>query len=65
MPPASAAPADVASWLTTDFIASFERDVDPYIWTLKDGHARGFFAITLLTLDYSNEAMASLLESKS
>ena len=64
MPPATNSTADVSAWLTTDFIASFERDVDPTIWTpipYEGGfHERGFFAIAVLTLTYC-DAMAGLI----
>lgn len=64
MPPQSNSTAHVAEWLTSHFITSFERDVDPALWPpiIENGivHERGFFAITLLTLSYC-EAMATLL----
>lgn len=59
MPPQSTSCADVAAWLTTDFIGAFERDVDPRNWAGD----RGFYAIPMLTLSYC-DAMAGLMNGK-
>jgi hypothetical protein len=56
--------SEIVKWLDEDFIGSFERDVDPRIWSVTtDGHERGFFAITLLSLAYC-DAMARLLKGE-
>jgi hypothetical protein len=65
MPPPSSACNDVANWLTTDFIGSFQNDADPALWTAnaQHQHYRGFFSISLLTLAYC-EAMSAFMLGK-
>jgi hypothetical protein len=47
MPPIDSSTAQVATWLSQHFITSFERDVDPALWTPVGAAAeeRGFFAL--------------------
>jgi hypothetical protein len=59
MPPKSPDPADVADWLTRDFVGPFERDVDPTIWP----PGRGFYAIPMLVLSFC-DAMAGFVNGK-